>query len=427
MIRDTSAQDRPLPTRPTRRRLVIGGTAVACIALAAIAWPYVRSLGSAHASVSASRLTTATVERGAFVRDVAAEGKVVAAVSPTLYAMSAGAVTLAVHAGDRVAKGQVLATIDSPDLKARLAQELSNADAMRADALRTEVEARQQRSVLQSTLDNAGIDQRTAENDLARQQKAFDAGAVAGMQVDRARDALEKARIALTHANSGLGLKEDSLKLDVQAKQLAHQRQLLVVRDLQRQIDQLAVRSPVDGQVGQLFVAANASVAKDAQLLSVIDLSALEVQMQVAESAARDLAIGMPGEISGNGQAWTGKVSSISPEVVNNEVAARLRFDGEGVKGTAPDQLRQNQRLAVRVLLDKRADVLTVRRGSFVEESGGAYAYVLRDGIATKRPVRLGARSIAKVEIVDGLRPGDEVVIGGADAFLGAATVAISR
>jgi HlyD family secretion protein len=226
----------------------------------------------------------------------------------------------------------------------------------------------------------------------------------------------------LTSANAGLGLKEDSLKLDVQAKQLAHQRQLLVVRDLQRQIDQLAVRSPVDGQVGQLFVAANASVAKDAQLLSVIDLSALEVQMQVAESAARDLAIGMPGEISGNGQAWAGKVSSISPEVVNNEVAARLRFDG-----ATPDQLRQNQRLSVRVLLDKRADVLTVRRGSFVEESGGAYAYVLRDGIATKRPVRLGARSIDKVEVVDGLRPGDEVVIGGADAFQGAASVSISR
>ena len=116
MIRDTSAQDRPLPTRPAQRRLVVAGTAVACIALAAIAWPYARSLGSANASVSASRLTMATVERGAFVRDVAAEGKVVAAVSPTLYAMSAGSVTLAVNAGDRVAKGQVLATVDSPDL-----------------------------------------------------------------------------------------------------------------------------------------------------------------------------------------------------------------------------------------------------------------------------------------------------------------------
>jgi len=250
-----------------------------------------------------------------------------------------------------------------------MAQELSNADSMRADALRTEVEARQQRSALQSTLANADIDQRTAENDLARQQKAFDAGAVAGMQVDRARDALEKARIALANAGSGLGLKEDSLKLDVQAKQLAHQRQLLVVHDLQRQIDQLAVRSPVDGQVGQLFVAVNASVAKDAQLLSVIDLSALEVQMQVAESAARDLAIGMPGEISGNGQAWKGQVSAISPEVVNNEVAARLRFDG-----ATPDQLRQKPApVGARAARPARrcADGAARR---FVDESGGVHA-----------------------------------------------------
>jgi HlyD family secretion protein len=427
MIRDTSAQDRALPDRPARRHLKLAaGVAIAAVAIMGAVLVARGSL-SAGTSISAARLTTAIVERGPFVRDVAAEGKVVAAVSPTLYAPSAGAVTLKVHAGDRVAKGQVLATIESPDLNARLAQELSNADAMRADVLRVEVDARSQKSALQSTWDNASIDKRTAENDLARQQKAFDAGAVAGMQVDRARDALEKARIALDHATAGLRMKDDSLKLDVQAKQLAHQRQQLVVRDLQRQVEQLAVRSPVDGQVGQLFVAVNASVAKDAQLLSVIDLSALEVQMQVAESAARDLAIGMPGDISGNGQSWKGKVSAISPEVVNNEVAARLRFDGEGVKGTAPEQLRQNQRLSVRVLLDKRDSVLTVRRGSFVEESGGAYAYVLKDGIAEKRAIRLGARSIDKVEILDGLQPGEEIVIGGAGAFQGAVRVAVGR
>ena len=422
MIRDTSAQDTPLPVNTTRKRALIAlGVAAAAIA-AAGAFALARTSLSAGTSVSASRLSTALVERGAFVRDVAAEGKVVAAVSPTLYAPNAGAVTLKVHAGDRVTKGQVLATIDSPDLNAKLAQEMSNADALRADVARAEVDARQQKSALQSAWDNASIDKRTAENDLARQQKAFDAGAVAGMQVDKARDALEKARIALDHASAGLRMKDDSLKLDVQAKQLAHQRQQLVVRDLQRQVEQLAVRSPVDGQVGQLFVAVNASVAKDAQLLSVIDLSALEVQVQVAESAARDLSIGMPGDISGNGQVWKGKVSAISPEVVNNEVAARLRFDG-----ATPEQLRQNQRLSVRVQIDKRDNVLTVRRGSFVDESGGAYAYVLKDGVAEKRPIRVGARSIDKVEIVEGLQVGDDVVIGGADAFQGAARVALAR
>jgi HlyD family secretion protein len=422
-IRDTSGQDRAIAPRPRgRRRLIIAAVALAGAALLAYAWPALQRSISTDASVSERRLSVAVVERGAFERDIAAEGKVVAAVSPTLYAPSGGAVTLRVHAGDTVKKGQVLAVLESPELTAKLAQELSNADALQADVSRAEVEAHQQHAALERDRDNAQIDFTTAENDLGRQQRAFAAGAAAGMQVDHAKDTLEKARIALAHGKAGLGLKDDSLKLDVQAKRLAAQRQRLLIGDLQRQAAELQVRSPVDGQVGQLFVAERANVARDAQLLSVIDLSALEVQIQVAESFARELAVGMPGEISGNGKSWTGRISAIAPEVVRNEVAARLRFDGQ-----TPGQLRQSQRLSVRILLDQRPDVLSVRRGPFVDELGGAAAYVLLDGMAEQRPVRLGARSLDKVEVLGGLAPGDRVVIGGAEAFRGAARVSISR
>jgi HlyD family secretion protein len=186
-------------------------------------------------------------------------------------------------------------------------------------------------------------------------------------------------------------------------------------------VAELQVRSPVDGQVGQLFIADRTNVARDARLLSVIDLSALEVQMQVAESFARELQPGMPGEISGNGQRWKGEVSSVSPEVVNGEVSARLRF-----ADAQPEQLRQNQRLSVRVLLDRREQVLSVARGSFVDESGGSYAYVVRDGVAEKRAVKLGARSLERVEVLAGLRLGDRVVISGADNFKGADRVLVA-
>ncbi|TXD78316.1 HlyD family efflux transporter periplasmic adaptor subunit, partial [Mitsuaria sp. TWR114] len=299
---------------------------------------------------------------------------------------------LKVKAGDKVAKDQLLGVIDSPDLRARLAQEQSNADALRTEALRAEVDGREQRAALRSSYENAAIDLQTARNDLERQTKAYEAGAVAGMQVEKARDALEKARITAAHAKDGLGLKDDSLKFELQAKQQALQRQQLLVKDLQRQVAELELRSPVDGQVGQLLVAERANVNAGTGLLTVVDLSALEVQMQVPESFARDLAIGMPGEIAGNGRQWKGLVSSVSPEVVNNEVAARLRFDG-----ATPDQLRQNQRLSVRVLLDRREKVLTVARGSFVEDGGGRFAYVVQDGQAVKRPIRLGAQSLSKV------------------------------
>jgi len=423
MIRDTSAQDRLVEVKssPKKKFLWIGGAVVAVLVLAFL-MPGVTRLFSADASVSASRLAFATVQRGPFIRDIAAEGQVVAAVSPTMYATYGGAVTLKVHAGDTVKKGQVLAVIDSPELVNKLAQEQSNADAMEVDYLRAQIDARKKQSEMQKAYDNAKIDQETASRDYDRYQQAYKLGGVPQMEVDKMKDALNKAKITMAHAQGDLNLDNNTGTFDIKAKKLAHDRQVLLVQDLQRQVDNLNVRSPVDGQVGQLFIAERATVAKDAQLLSVIDLSALEVEVKVPESFARDLAVGMGGEISGNGNNWKGLVSAISPEVVNGEVAARVRFEG----GT-PKQLRQNQRLSVRILLDHRDNVLTVQRGSFVDESGGSYAYVVRDGIATKTTIRAGESSIDKVEILDGLKEGDNIVISGTDNFKGAQRVVISR
>ena len=85
-----------------------------------------------------------------------------------------------------------------------------------------------------------------------------------------------------------------------------------MVQDLRRQVDALQVQSPVDGQVGQVQVAERASVAKDAPLLTVIDLSALEVEIKVPESLARDLQPGMAATSSGDGRHWTGQLSAAS-------------------------------------------------------------------------------------------------------------------
>ncbi|MGH8152265.1 MAG: efflux RND transporter periplasmic adaptor subunit [Rhodanobacteraceae bacterium] len=422
-IRDTSATDRIIENHVNRKKLaILAGIGVVIVMLLVWLLPGAVRLFSAGASVSGSRLQIATVERGPFVRDIAADGRVVAAVSPTLYANAAGAVTLAVHAGDKVKKGQVLAVIASPELTNKLAQEQNNEDAMLVAYQQAKISANQQRATLQEAFENANINEKSAARDLQRYEQGFQKGAVSQLDVDRHHDALEKAQILLRHAKSNLGMDDSSLTLEIQAKKLAWERQKLLVADLERQVDDLNVRSPVDGQVGQLFIAQTATVPKDSKLLTVVDLSALEVQVNVPESFARDLAPGMPAVISGNGNEWKGAVSAISPEVVNGEVVARVRFEGN-----KPRDLRQNQRLSVRIILDKRENVLTVARGSFVDESGGRYAYVVRDDIAYKTPVTLGPSSIDKVEILQGLKAGEKVVISGTSNFNGAARVAISN
>lgn len=414
MIADTSAQDTRRPLSRSRRPLWL---ATGLVAIALLGWSGVhfKDALAGDASFSRDRLSFATIELGDLTRDVAAEGRVVAAAAPTLYAGSGGTVTFAVQPGNVVKAGQVLARITSPDLLANLAQVRSAADALKSDWLRAQAEARQAHAAAEAGLETAALARTAAENDLARQTRAFEAGAAAGMAVDLARDALARARITYEQGKQALTLKDDALHFELAARRQAHERAALQVADLERQQAELTVRAPVDGQVGQLFVPDQSTVAKDAKLVAVIDLTQLEVQVQVAESQARELAPGMPGEISGNGQHWRGRISSVSPEVVNGEVAARLRFDGP-----QPGALRQNQRLSVRVLLDHRAQVLRVARGSFVEEGGGRWAFVTQGNIAVKRPIRLGAQSLTQVEVLDGLKAGDEIIIAGSNVFKGA-------
>jgi HlyD family secretion protein len=219
-------------------------------------------------------------------RSIPAKCKVVVAVSPTPYATYDGAAVLQVHAGDTVTKGQVLVVIDNPELRNKLAQAQaqSNAEAMQVAAQTTH-------SSLQKADADAGIDDKGVVM-LDRTQKAFAASAANSVDVDQGKDALEKARAVLSHAKRDMSLSDESLRLHFQAKKLAHENQPLVVQDPQRPVVDLNGHSPASGQVSQLFVAPCPTVAEDTKLLSVIDLSALQMQLEVPESFARDLGSG---------------------------------------------------------------------------------------------------------------------------------------
>jgi len=423
MLRDTAGQDRVIERAGlwTRRRPLMIGLLCAALALGVLLTVLLRFAG-AGSSVDRSRLSIATVERGSFVRDVAADGQVVAAVSPTLYAAAAGTVALKVHAGDTVAKGQVLAVIDSPDLTAKLAQEDVTLQGLHIDWQRAQLDAEQKLLQLKDAYEQAQVDQKTAQRESDRSRKAYELGSYSELQALKAQDALEKAQFTLGQAKINYESQPRQNRFDVDSKKSLLDRQQFLVADLKSQVDRLNVRSPVDGQVGQVQIPDRASVAKDSPLLTVVDLSALEVEIKVAENLARDLRPGMTADLEADGHHWQGSVSGVSPEVVNGEVTTRVRFGAQ-----KPAGLRQNQRLAVRILIDRREDVLMVDRGSFMDQDGGAFAYVVHGNVAERHPVRLGAASIAKVEILDGLAAGDEIVISGTDAFNGAARVILSR
>ncbi|MGV8932853.1 MAG: efflux RND transporter periplasmic adaptor subunit [Luteimonas sp.] len=423
-IADTSGQDNRLsPSSSTSRRRRpwwIGG-AVGAAVLALAIWVVVGWNGGGR-SFDAARVRIAEVKRGDLVRDLSADGRVIAANSPTLYAIAGGTVALKVVAGDVVTKGQPLAVIDSPELRSKLVQEESTLASMQAEASRAVLDAQLTRAAARKALDQAQIDRTAAQRDLERYQRAYEGGAVSQNELAKAQDELKKAQIGLASAKQDNALQGEGAGLDTRNKRLLADRQRAVATELQRQVAALTLRAPFDGQVGQVQVPQGTSVVANGPVLSVVDLSKFEVEIKVPESFARDLVIGIPAQITSNNKAWPAQVSAVSPEVVNGEVNARLRF----TEGRQPPGLRQNQRLSARIVLDTRRNVLMVERGPFLEQDGGRFAYVVSDGTAVRRPIQAGVSSLNAVEITSGLQAGERIVVSGSDQFDNAQRIRIS-
>jgi len=422
-IADTSAQDVRLePPDPRRRQAIV---AVVVIALFIGGWlitPVVQRWANATVSVPLERVRIATVTRGDLVQDVSVQGRIVAAVSPTLYATAAGTITLHVEAGEEVQAGQVLATVDSPELANQLQQAESALAQQNMELERQRIETRQLALEKRKAADLANVALVAAEREKRRADEGHARGVIPTIDYEKAQDDLQNAQLAYRHAVADADLFDERLAFELRASEFQVDRESLLVDNLRRQVDDLSIKSPVDGIVGDLLVNQKAAVARDMPVMAVVDLSRFEVDAQIPESYADDLAIGMTAEVLVGGERYPGQLVAVSPEIANNQVSSRIRFVGE-----MPANLRQNQRLTVRVLLAEHPDVTLVQRGQFLESGGGRIAYVVNEkNVAEKRQIQTGARSLGAVEIISGLEPGDTIVISNLDAFRSAETVLLT-
>lgn len=423
-IRDTSAQDRAVDSsgRTKQRRLLIAGIAAACLlAILAIAL-LVRNWISAEISIPMDRVRIAEVTRGEFVRDVSAQGTVIAAVSPTLFAVAPGTVHYLVHAGDTVKKEQLLAQIDSPDLRNELAREKATLASMEVAVERQAIETKRQMLTAQQTIDLANVTIEAAQREQRRSEDSWSKRVISERDYEKAHDDAIAAAVNHKHAVQTAQLQQESLQFELSTKRLERDRQRLVVEDLERRVGDLEIKSPVDGIVGTLAVNERAAVPQNAAVITVVDLTAFEVEFQVPETYADDLKLGMDAEITYGQKKYTAIVSAVSPEVKQAQVSGRLKFSD-----AVPQGLRQNQRLSTRIVLEQREDVVKVPRGQFLDSGGGRVAYVVHDDIATRAAIQTGATSVSEVEILAGLSPGDRIIVSSLGELERAQTIRLTN
>ena len=407
----------------SRKRLLLGSSTVLLLAL--LIWqvlPAVNRWQQSDLSVSLARVRLDQVKTAPFIRDVSVQGKVVAAVSPKLYAPADGTVSFFAEAGTAVKQGDVIAAIDSPELNSKLKQEQASLSSLTTSLDRQRIQSRKQQLVDQKAVDLAQVALTTAEREKRRAEQGYSVKAISQIDYEKAGDDLHNASLQYEHSVKDAKLNKESLDFESTSLAQELERQTLLVGDLLRQVAALQVQSPVDGIIGNLAVENKTYLTKNQLLLSVVDLTRFEVEIAIPENYADDLTIGMPVEVTLDQQLHPATLVSVSPEIIDNQVTGRVRF-----AATGPVGLRQNQRLASRILLEQRDAVLQVGRGQFLESSNGQFAYLVQNGVAVKTPIALGARSLSAVEVLSGLKEGDQIIISGTDMFQGASQIQLNQ
>ena len=409
--------DRPVVASRNSRMIYIAVAAAVLLILGAIFFPAVRRWVRAETAVDSTTVRFSVVTRGDLLRDLSVQGRVVASLHPTLFSSGQGIVSLRTKAGSQAKRGDVLATIDSKELQSALEQARAQLGSIRAELDRQKIVTRQSQLRAQQQVDLLSLRHQAAKRALDRNQRMFTEGLSNKADLEAAQDNVQTTLMELEQAKKELDLSRETLSFDVQTREQQFVRQQSVTDDLQKRVDELTIRAPFDGMVASVLVQDRDAVAPNQAVVTVVNLSSLELEIALPEEYAGETSIGTPATIAFNGREYQGKVTAVSPEVANSQVAATVAFVEQ------PVGLKQNQRLTTRLVFESKKNVLKVARGSFVDSGGGRVAYVVDGKIAARRAITLGSTSVNEVEVVDGLQAGEKIIVSDTSAFGNAKTV----
>ena len=220
--------------------------------------------------------------------------------------------------------------------------------------------------------------------------------------------------------------RQDSIYRSIQVQQmeesLANIRKNLV---LQRQrIGNLDIKSPVDGQLGLLNVEIGQSVGSGTQIGQVSVLSDFKIEALIDEHYIDRVRAGLDATFERQDRQFALRVRKVYPEVRDKQFKTDFVFAGE-----RPDNIRAGQTYYINLQLGQPADAVLIPRGAFYQNTGGQWIYVLTaDGErAVRRDIRIGRQNPLYYEVLDGLHPGEQVVVSAYDQYGEAEELVIQR
>jgi multidrug efflux pump subunit AcrA (membrane-fusion protein) len=393
-----------------KRQRSIGIVTVALVAVAAIAF-FVLRLKPAVPSVERSSIWTDTVKRGPLVRQVRGPGSLVPRedrIRLIPAETEATVVRIRVLPGAKVTSDTVLMDLVDPTLQQQMLDAQLQLKGAEADYQNTRAKLDSDLMTQKAGAATVGADQQQASLQAQTDKSLYDLGVISGLTYSaskgksdelKLRNDLEKQRLTLNQATITTQLAVAQTKVD-QAK--------AVLSLKQKQLDALSVRAGIDGVLVDLPHQVGEHVAPGITLAKVVQPDQLKASLKIAETQARDIQIGQPAEIDTHNGVIPGKVTRIDPAVQNGTVTVDVELAGALPQGARPDLSVDGT-----IDLDRLSDVLYVGRPALGNENSTISLFRLSpDGTsAVKVPVKVGRASVNNIQVLEGLQPGDTVIL----------------
>jgi HlyD family secretion protein len=396
--------------KKVRRQIIVGAIALVIVAAAAAA---VMRLKPAAPTVDASTIWPDTVKRGPMVVQVRGLGTLVPredSIELIPAQTDATVVRIRVLPGTKVTPDTILMDLADPQLQQQL---LSAQLALKgAEADYKSLQAQLQSTLMDKKTAAAQVNADYSQDKLQAQtdKQLYDLGVISGLAYSKSKGTADQLTIQHELSQQQLDVNQKAIEVQLASAQTKIDQAKALLDLYKKQEAALQVRAGISGVVAPLAtpVQVGQHVTAGTSVAEVIQLDKLKAALQIAETQAHDIQLGQPAEIDTHNGIVPGHVIRIDPSVVNGTRTVDVQLDGPLPPGAVPQ-------LSVDGTIDQERlqDVLKVGRPAFgnPDSTISLFKYDPDGKTATRVQVKVGKASVTEIQILDGLKEGDRVIL----------------
>ena len=319
-----------------------------------------------------------------------------------------------IEEGTQVKEGDVIIRMSNDDLDLEILNSEANL-AEKENALRnTMIQMEQEKIQLSLNILELQTEVKRKGRTLESQKRLLDDGLIGKEEYTRSEEdyLLFCKKLEVTLARAA----QDSLYRSVQIKQMEEslQNMKLNMERIRKRKDNLAVKAPINGELGLLEAALGESISSGRKIGQINDLHSYKIEALIDEHYIDRICAGLTATFERQNETYDAVIRKVYPEVRDGKFKADFRFSGE-----QPANIRTGQTYYLNLQLSHPESAVLIPRGTFYQKTGGKWIYVVdpEGGKATKREIRIGRQNPQFYEVLEGLSDGEKVITSGYDNF----------